>query len=354
MSPYHYNSVKFTCLLMAISFAFQVMPVSAHNKVVVIPMFSDSTELPKNVVTVGKQGADFSDPITAIESILDASAEKRYRVSINPGDYELSNPLRMKEYVDVVGGVGHVTVKLIGEFGGSEVANSAAVIGASNATLYNIAIENRGLPGLPFSTGIYNDKNLSDYSNLRVTVSGGSTTTYGIYNTSGSPHFSNMSIVVTGQQNGVGMMNNYAAVLLDRVSVIVYDAALSNIGFNNVGFMSLPNIGMLRTDAFVSGGLTAIGIENTQAGTSVMGGVVDVQGATTNYGVVNHSGSIFTGSHHLINGVTSSFHAETGSRAYFIGSELTTGVTGDGDYRCFESLMVITPLKEDCTVDSAN
>jgi hypothetical protein len=56
------------------------------------------------VVTVAKTGGDFSDPVSAINSITDASAANPYLVKVMPGVYDIgTSPLRLISYVDLQG-----------------------------------------------------------------------------------------------------------------------------------------------------------------------------------------------------------------------------------------------------------
>ena len=51
----------------------------AHNRVVIVPLGGDDAKPLQNVVTVSKANGDFTDPVTAMASITDASAENPYQ-----------------------------------------------------------------------------------------------------------------------------------------------------------------------------------------------------------------------------------------------------------------------------------
>ena len=58
----------------------------------------------QNEVTVSASGGDFTSPVDAVNSILDASATNPYVVRIGPGVYDLGTTvLKMKPFVSVVG-----------------------------------------------------------------------------------------------------------------------------------------------------------------------------------------------------------------------------------------------------------
>lgn len=57
-----------------------------------------------NVIVVAKSGGDFTDPVAALNSIVDASATNRYLVKIMPGVYDVAPvTLFMKDFVEVEG-----------------------------------------------------------------------------------------------------------------------------------------------------------------------------------------------------------------------------------------------------------
>jgi hypothetical protein len=59
------------------------------------------TNVYQQQVTVAKSGGDFTTIQGAIDSIVDASTNKRYAVSVAPGDY--AEAITMKDYVDIIG-----------------------------------------------------------------------------------------------------------------------------------------------------------------------------------------------------------------------------------------------------------
>lgn len=62
-----------------------------------------------NVIVVAKSGGDFTDPVAALNSILDSSANNPYLVKIMPGVYNLGSSLQMIPYVDIEGSGANVT-----------------------------------------------------------------------------------------------------------------------------------------------------------------------------------------------------------------------------------------------------
>ncbi len=84
-------------------FLLAPLTVLAQSKVVVIPLFGDDAKPLKNIITVAKANGNFTDPVAAVNSIGDASANNPYLVVIGPGVYTVTQPLEMNEHVDIIG-----------------------------------------------------------------------------------------------------------------------------------------------------------------------------------------------------------------------------------------------------------
>lgn len=136
-----------------------------------------------NVVTVSETGGDFTNPVTAVESIIDSSETNPYLILIGPGVYTLTETLIMKPYVSIAGS-GQKITKLIASISTSETNATAAVIsGAENTSISNLTVENSG--GSNIVIGIFNN-NCSPYiHNVTVSASEG-IYNYAIYNTNKS------------------------------------------------------------------------------------------------------------------------------------------------------------------------
>ena len=156
----------------------------AHNKVVVIPMAGDDAVPIKNIITVGLENADFSNPINALESIADATRLEPYLVFIGPGTYTLGKALFIPTNVHVVGsGIG-VTILEAGFGHATDVAQSAVVSmrgggSQSAASLRDLSVYQYGFSN-GISTGVYAVSQV-DISNVDVRVTSSGTVNYGIY-----------------------------------------------------------------------------------------------------------------------------------------------------------------------------
>ena len=173
------RSMKNILCVVGVLFFLFPMAVFAQNKVVVIPLFGDDPKPLKNIVTVAKANGDFTNPVAAVNSISDASANNPYLVVIGPGVYTLTQTLVMKEYVDIAGSGENVT-KLQGAISGSPPvdASSAIISGANNAALSSLTVENTG--GSTFSLALYNNNASPMVKNVTATGSGETTTTASI------------------------------------------------------------------------------------------------------------------------------------------------------------------------------
>lgn len=92
----------------------------------------------KNLVVVAKDGGDFANPMNAINSITDASAENPYLVLIMPGIYDMGGSVLItKPFVDIKGS-GQKVTKIIGKIqsGGNCVISSLAVENFSDGLTY--------------------------------------------------------------------------------------------------------------------------------------------------------------------------------------------------------------------------
>jgi len=108
-----------------------------------------------NTVVVSKHGGDFKDIVLALASITDANKSNPYLIKIAEGEYEISSPLQMKEYVDIVGSGTNKTI-LSRETGGSTNSLAAVINGSSNSTLSHFSIVNSGFNSA-IQTGVYCD-----------------------------------------------------------------------------------------------------------------------------------------------------------------------------------------------------
>jgi len=154
----------------------------------------------QNIVIVAKSGGDFTSIQAALNSITDASSNNRYLVWVAPGTY--NERVTMKPYVDIEG-AGELVTKIT--YSGSAALNSGTVIGANDAELRDLAVENTG--GADYAIAIYNSS-ASPRLTQRTVVAQGGTFNFGIYNSSSAtPKLTNVTIEAGGGSDSRGIYN---------------------------------------------------------------------------------------------------------------------------------------------------
>ncbi len=164
----------------------------------------------KNVVTVAKSGGQYTDVKAAIDSINDAGADNPYLVYIGPGVYAVTSPIQLKAHVTVTGS-GREATLLRGAISTGDSSSSAVILGADNAALTQLSVENTG--GGLYSVGIYNSEDSPVLDNIAVNASGGSSIC-GVYNYSSSPIMTNVTATASGGSSGYGVYNWYSSPLI--------------------------------------------------------------------------------------------------------------------------------------------
>lgn len=260
----------------------------AADKVVVIPLISNKAMKLQNVVTVSASGADFTNPVAAVNSIADASTENPYLVVIGPGVYTLTQTLVMKEYVSIMGS-GEQTTRLNGAVStNTNDAGSSLVSGANNTTLSDLTVENIVVGNLS-SIAIYNNNCSPKIINVSTITSGGGSA-IGVFNTSSSsPTMTNVSVTVSGTSTTTGVLNDSSSPVIDNVTVTVTGGTASTCGVTNQN-ASAPTIKNLTVTT--SGGVgNHVGILNDYSSPTMNNVNVKIMGTDSNIGISNISSS---------------------------------------------------------------
>jgi len=217
-----------------------------------------------NVVVVSKNGGDFTDPITAINSIIDASASNPYLIKIMPGVYEITTPLSIKNYVDIEGS-GENNTKIVGALFGT-----AVIIGSSYSEIKYLTIQNTD-GGAFMDVGTNTKlKNMTIISNIiGVYLSGGNG-----YDAGGTTELYDVTII-SNPENGQCLRAANTRFLLDRVSCsassfgvsvaptvalsLIRNSSISSQGVNNSVAVEAPaqNLVLFNTQ-IVSGGTSGM------------------------------------------------------------------------------------------------
>lgn len=159
-----------------------------------------------NVIVVAKSGGDFTDPVTAVGSITDASATNPYLIKIMPGVYDIgSGTLGIASYVDVEGSGRNATI-----ITGSGHATAAGTIAAGGASeIRNLTIENTGGDVWAVAVKCTSDGKVK-LRDISLNASGG-TQAYGIFNNCSDLTIENsdISVLEAGVAVGVHSYNYY-------------------------------------------------------------------------------------------------------------------------------------------------
>lgn len=129
-----------------------------------------------NVVIVAQSGGDFTTIGAALGGIANASDRNRYLVKVMPGVY--SERVTMNPYVDIEG-AGELTTRIT--YTGCVSSATGTVVGASNAELRFVTVENTG--GNAYATAIYYGSASRRLTHVTTRASGGMDS-YGTYNLS--------------------------------------------------------------------------------------------------------------------------------------------------------------------------
>lgn len=170
-----------------------------------------------NVIVVAKSGGDFTDPLTAINSISGASASNPYLVKIMPGEYIVpGNTLRAKSYVDIEGSGSQIT--RIKSVSGNYTMNYNVVV---NSELRNISVINEAQD--LEATGIFINDGAPVFSNIDIYATNNGDQ-YGMKIQSNSkPTLRNVNINIGGLSqldSGIGIfIYEYSDVLLENVTI---------------------------------------------------------------------------------------------------------------------------------------
>ncbi|NPV08251.1 MAG: hypothetical protein HPY83_09870 [Anaerolineae bacterium] len=182
-----------------------------------------------NVVVVAKRGGDFSTIQAALDSITGASAMNHYLVWVAPGVY--NENVTMKQYVDIEG-AGELATKITA--GGSSSLDSGTVIGASNAELRLLTVENTG--GDTYAIALVNKTATLALTHVTLRASGGTTGNTGIRSSDNSLlGLRDVTIYASGGNAAIGVQNRNSVggvVMVDTV-IFAADGSVGNAGVTN-------------------------------------------------------------------------------------------------------------------------
>jgi hypothetical protein len=224
---------------------------------------------------VSKSGGNYSDPAAAMSDYMSwcgkSSSANPCLMKIMPGVYTVTSPVVMQSYIDIEGS-GEKTTKIAGALSdGSWPPAQATVMGASNAELRLLTVENTGTAS--YTAAILNSSASPLLFKVTATASGvNGNVDYGIVNNNSSPTMANVTATASG---GTGTLN---------VGVFNYNSSPT----------------MTYVTATASGGAVSYGVESEVAGTVTINNSV-ITG--NSYSIVNFVTTFISNSQ--LNGATS-------------------------------------------------
>ncbi len=234
----------------------------------------------QNVVIVAKSGGDFTSIQAALDSITDAGTDNRYLVWVAPGTY--NERVTMKPYVDIEG-AGELVTKIT--YSGSTALNTGTVIGANDAELRHLTVENTGAAA--YAIAIYNASASPRLTQITLIVQGG-TFNFGIYNySSATPKLTNVIVTATGGNYTYGMYNSSSSPVLVNVEINATGATNNRGLYNDSGAPTLTNVTIEA-----GGGTDSRGVYNFNASPGIYSSVIKATTGSNTYGIYNYTTSI--------------------------------------------------------------
>jgi hypothetical protein len=269
-----------------------------------------------NVIVVAKSGGDYTSIQSALDSITDASPTNCYLVKVMPGVY--NERVWMKPYVDIEGS-GELTTKIT--YTGSDSLYTGTVIGASNAELRFLTVENTG--GMTYAVAIHNNNASPRLTHVTATATGG-TNNLGMFNYSSSPVMTNVTSTATGGTNSYGVYNSYSSPEMNNVTSTATGGTNSYGVYNYFSSPVMTNVTVTAT-----GGTNNYGVYNYSYSSPEMNNVtVTATGGSYSYGVYNDfSSPVINNSQ--IKGTTNSVY-NSSSTAKIGASKLDGATSGTG------------------------
>lgn len=239
----------------------------------------------ENVVVVAKSGGDFTTIAAALASITTNSASNRFLVWVGPGTY--AETVTMKEYVDIEG-AGELATRI--SFTGSAANTTGTVVGASEAELRFLTVENTG--GTNSAIAIYNGSAAPRLTHVTARASG-AVENYGVYDSGSSPAMTEMTIDATGGTWATGVMNaDASSPAMSGLRASATGASARNSGVWNASGSSPAMTNLAATATTAGNSAVNCGVRNESASAPTMTGVTATgANGAFNSGVCNTSSS---------------------------------------------------------------
>jgi hypothetical protein len=273
------------------------------------------------VITVAKGGGDFTDPISAMNSISDASATKPYLIRIMPGVYELGSEayLRLKSFVDIEGS-GEGVTKITG--GGFNVLYSIVYAdGASNVEIRNLTIATVGTASE--TAGFNNSGGRVKLSHVTITSAGVGNTSFAIFEPGVELTLSHATLVASGSRATLGITGyDMSGKIIIEDSSITSSSPLWAYVFYGLGnYAPDPKNLEIRNSTFSAFGTQASYIFRT--GISGSGGTIRISGSALKVpptGILIENLPVYSGSFIITNSQLAGGYMLTNGKTTCIGT----------------------------------
>lgn len=267
-----------------------------------------------NVLVVARSGGDFTTIRAALNSIVDNSSSIRYLVWVAPGTYR--ERVTMKEWVDIEG-AGEGLTKIT--YSGSSSASTGTVVGASNAELRSLTVENVG--GINTAAiAIYNYAASPGILHVTATASDGADS-YGIYNNNSSPLMRDLTANASRGTSTHAIFNGTSSPIMTNVTANAFGGSGSNAGVEN--YSSSPEMTDVKITASGGSGYT-FGMYNYASSPRIAASNIAASGAGSIYGLYSLSGGTVTVDYSKITGSTNTI-LSANSNATLVGSSQLSG-----------------------------
>jgi len=281
-----------------------------------------------------------------------------YVIKLDAGVYDIgNNGITMQSYADIEGSGENATTitSTHSSAPGLIDENAATVVGADNAEIRFLTVENKG--GYGNAVAIYSDSTSPMITKVTATVSGASRID-GVYSTNASPilrdvtarasgesschgisnisssqtKMTNVTVELSCDGNNHGISNFSSTPIMTDVSITVTGNGVTfdNYGiYNNVTSLIIRNV----TITVSGGGYRNYGVRNVNASPTLINAVINALGGSYSYGVYNYNGSSSTIEGSSISATTYSIVNENSIFAN-VGATMLGGTVFGGGFTC--------------------
>ncbi len=240
----------------------------------------------QNMIVVAKSGGHYSTISAALLSISDASEANHSLIYVAPGIY--NEQVAMKEYVDIEG-AGELSTIIT--WTGNESPYTGTVLGANNAELRFLTVENTG--DNVYATAIFNESKSPRITHVTARTSGAAIGNYGIHNRmASSPVIKNSTVIVTG----TGTENNTTHGIFNgsNSTLEIMDCAISvSGGHSNFAIdSSSAQMLMVNVTASASGGNNCYVLHNYASSVMMSNVELSATEGSKNYGIYNRADEV--------------------------------------------------------------